>query len=76
MFFTEVKPERIEPQLTHGRKIWTIGSCFSDEIGRLVLFVKTLVGVSVKRREIILNKFININFCHTATLFSTGAANV
>lgn len=34
MFFTEVKPERIEPQLTHGRKIWTIGSCFSDEIGR------------------------------------------
>lgn len=34
MFFTEVK---IEPQpglAAHGRKIWTVGSCFADEIGR------------------------------------------
>lgn len=34
MFFTEVKPGKIEPRLTHHEKIWTIGSCFSDEIGR------------------------------------------
>lgn len=34
MFFTEVKPDRIDPRLTHRERIWTIGSCFSDEIGR------------------------------------------
>lgn len=34
MFFTEVKPDSIEPKITHAERIWTIGSCFSDEIGR------------------------------------------
>lgn len=34
MFFTEVNIER-QPELArHGAKIWTIGSCFADEIGR------------------------------------------
>jgi hypothetical protein len=33
MFFTEVKIKKIEHTLSHADKVWTIGSCFSDEIG-------------------------------------------
>lgn len=34
MFFTEVKIDRQPGLVLHGEKIWTIGSCFADEIGR------------------------------------------
>ena len=34
MFFTEVKIERNPGAIRHGDKIWSIGSCFADEIGR------------------------------------------
>lgn len=34
MFFTEVRPEKSVRPIKHGDKIWTIGSCFADEIGR------------------------------------------
>ena len=34
MFFTEVKIERNPGAIRHGEKIWSIGSCFADEIGR------------------------------------------
>ena len=33
MFFTEVKIEHQPGLAVHGQKIWTIGSCFANEIG-------------------------------------------
>lgn len=34
MFYTEVKIEKTPGIVVHGQKMWTIGSCFADEIGQ------------------------------------------